>query len=145
VLQATEEHADVTYYALEILMLLFLSAVYALVILGLVLLLLKLGVSQKVTIALSFLIFGMASGILTAAAWPLDSSVYPNVFASFLGDRLYTWTLQVLADPTLPDGHHSIPWLLDLPRMYMVSSVVLSALIGLPLQWAWIRRRRPRV
>jgi hypothetical protein len=51
--------------------LLVLSAIYGIVILGLVLLLCKMGVSGKGAIILSFLLFGAVTGILTAWVWPI--------------------------------------------------------------------------
>lgn len=95
--------------------LLILSAIYGIVILGLVVLLRKMGVSGKRAIILSFLVFGAVTGILTAWVWPIDSSIYFNSFASFLGDQVYDPSIQFFGDMNSPQAHYTIPWILRIP------------------------------
>lgn len=77
-----------------ILPLFILSATYGLVTWGLVTILRKMRVSLKKVILLAFLVFGIATGFLTAWVWPRDSSVCFNVFAALLGDRVYDLSIQ---------------------------------------------------
>ena len=116
--------------------LLILLAIYSIVILGLVLLLRKMGVSGKRAIILSFLVFGAVTGILTAWVWPIDSSVYFNFFASLLGDQVYNLSIQYFGDSSSPQAHYTIPWILRIPQVYVIASLILCGLVSLPLQWA---------
>ena len=118
---------------------LILSAIYSIVILGLVLLLRKMGVSGKRAIILSFLVFGAVTGILTAWVWPIDSSIYFNLFASFLGDEVYNLSIQFFGDMRSPQAHYTIPWILRIPQVYVITSIVLCGLVSLPLQWIYNR------
>jgi len=115
--------------------LLILLAIYSIVILGLVLLLRKMGVSGKRAIILSFLVFGAVTGILTAWVWPIDSSVYFNFFASLLGDQVYNLSIQYFGDSSSPQAHYTIPWILRIPQVYVIASLILCGLVSLPLQW----------
>lgn len=121
---------------------LILSAIYGIVILGLVLLLRKMGVSGRRAIILSFLVFGTATGILTAWVWPIDSSIYFNLFASFLGDQVYNLSIQFFGDASSPQAHYTIPWILRIPQVYVITSIVGCGLVSLPLQWIYNRGLR---
>ena len=125
-------------------LLLILSALYGLVILGLVLLLRRMGVPEHRAIIFGFLIFGALGGILAAWAWPLDSSIYFNVFATYLGDQAYSLSIQYLGDEYSPQAHYTIPWLLRIPQVYVIVSILLCGLVGLPLQWAESKAAKTR-
>jgi hypothetical protein len=121
---------------------LLLAGLYALAIGGLIWLLRTLGVSRRSAILSGFLGFGVVAGALTAWAWPLDSSVYFNVPASLLGDQVYGWSIRVLGDPGSAQAHSTIPWLLRIPQVYVLVSIVLSGLAGWAVQWGYNRRAR---
>jgi hypothetical protein len=120
-----------------ILLVLILSAIYVWVILGLVLLLRRIGVPGERAIILGFLIFGAVTGVLAAWAWPLDSSIYFNVFATYLGDQTYSLSIRYIGDMSSPQAHYTIPWLLRVPQVYVPASIVLCGLVSLPLQWIY--------
>jgi hypothetical protein len=120
-----------------ILPLFIMSAAYGLVILGLVLLLPRLGVPRRIVVVASFLVFGAVSGILTAWAWPIESSIYLNWPGTLLGDRMYTWSIQMLGDAQSAQAHYTIPWPLRIPQVYVIAAVVWCGLAALPLQWAY--------
>ncbi len=111
-----------------------LTAVYGLVIAGLVFLFRAVRIPRRWAIALGFSVFGIASGLLAAWAWPLDSCTLPNVYAVLLGDEVYGFSAQRLGDP----------WLLSVPQVYVVVSTFLGGLAGVLAQWvdARIRARR---
>jgi hypothetical protein len=114
-----------------VLFVLMLSVGYTAVILGLVLLLRTMGVSARRAIMLGFLVFGIVTGVISALAWPLDSSVYPNLWGTLLGDWAYNLSHQYFGDP----------WVLQVPQVYIAASIALAAAIGLPLQWMFNRRK----
>jgi hypothetical protein len=121
-----------------------LSIIYALVITALILALRSIRVPRRGAIVLGFLVFGGASGLLAALAWPLDSSVYFNVFAAYAADQISLLCVNYLfRDASAPDGHLPIPWLLQLPQLYVPVSILLCGLVSLPVQWAWNRKPGP--
>lgn len=122
-----------------ILLVLGLSAIYSLVILMLVLLLRKIGVPGGRAIILGFLIFGAVTGVLMAWAWPLDSSIYFNPFATYLGDQVYNLSIQYLGEMHSAQAHYTIPWLLRIPQVYVLTSMVLCGLVSLAFQWVYNR------
>ena len=125
-----------------ILPLFILSAIYGLVILGMVMILRKMQVSLKKAILLSFLVFGIVTGFLTAWIWPTDSSIYFNVFATLLGDQVYNLSIQYFGDMSSSQAHYTIPWILRIPQVYVIASIILYGLVGLLLQLVYNRRTR---
>jgi len=111
-----------------------LTVAYGLAITGLVLLLRLIRVPRRWAIALGFAIFGIASGLLAAWAWPLDSCVLPNVYAVLLGDKVYGFSAQRLGDP----------WLLRVPQVYAVVAALLGGLAGALAAWIDARVRAGR-
>lgn len=111
-----------------------LTAAYGLAIAGLIRLLRLTRVPRRWAIALGFLAFGIASGLLAAWAWPLDSCVLPNLYAVLLGDKVYGFSAQRLGDP----------WLLRVPWVYVVVSTVLAGLAGALAVWIDARIGRGR-
>ena len=122
-----------------LLMVMVLCAIYGVAILSAFLLLRRIGIPGSSAIVFSFLIFGAATGILTAWVWPIESSSYCNVFASLLGDQMYTLAIEYLGDSHSAQAHDTIPWVLRVPQVYVPSSLMVSALVGLPLQWLYNR------
>jgi len=106
-----------------------LTLLYALVIAGLVTLFRLLRTPRRGAILLGFLVYGLASGLLVAWAWPLDSCTLPNFYAVLLGDELYGFSAQRLGDL----------WPLRVPHVYVVVSTILAGLAGLLAQWAGTR------
>jgi hypothetical protein len=121
-------------------MLLVLSAVYAVILLGMILLLHKIGVSRKSAVVLGFLIFGVVTGILTAWAWPIESSIYFNVYGTWLGDQAYGLAIRTIGDEGSSQAHYTIPWLLRIPQVYVITCILVSGLVGLVAQWVYVRR-----
>jgi hypothetical protein len=120
-------------------LLLILLAIYGVVISGLIWLLRRIGLSRKRVVILSFLVFGVATGILTGWVWPIDSGVYFNFFAAFLGEQVYDLSIRYLGDMHSPQAHYTIPWILRIPQVYVLTSIVLSGLVSLPFQWVYNR------
>jgi len=111
-----------------------LTAAYGLVIAGLVLLLRLARVPLRWAIGLGFAVFGIASGLLAAWAWPLDSCTLPNVYAVLLGDQVYGFSARRLG----------APWLLGIPQVYVVAATLMGGLAGLVAQWVDARLRASR-
>ena len=122
-----------------ILPLFILPAIYGLVILGLVMAFRKMQIPSKKAIILGFLVFGTVIGFLTAWAWPADSSFYFNVFGALLGDQVYNLSIQYFGDIISPQAHYTIPWILRIPQVYVITSIVLYGSVGLLLQLAYNR------
>jgi hypothetical protein len=117
-----------------------LTIIYAAVIAGFIVLFRRL--KLRASVILGFLAFGALSGLLAAWLWPLDSSVYCNVFAVPAGDGLYRAAIGYLGDSHSAQAHETIPWILRVPQVYVTVSIVLSGLVGLPVQWLCSRNKR---
>ena len=123
-----------------ILPLLILSAIYGLAIFGFIVILRKMEIPSKKRIILSFLIFGTVTGFLVAWAWPKDIGVLINIFTAFLGDEVYQLSILYLGDISSPQAHYTIPWILRIPQVYVIVSIIFWGLIGLLIQFIYNRR-----
>jgi hypothetical protein len=108
-----------------------LTVLYVAVILGLVWLLGRIGIPGRWAVFSGFLAFGIGTGLLAAWTWPFDSCVYPNVWAVLAGDGLYDLSTDYLGGV----------WLLELPRVYVLTAAVVYGGAGLFLQWVQNRIR----
>ena len=113
----------------------FLTLVYGAVVAGLAWLLLRAGVTARRVVALGAMIFGLASGLLAAWAWPYDSCVLPNLWAVLLGDALYGWAGSALGNPAL----------LRAPWLYPPVGAILYGALGLVVQVIVNGRRARRL
>ncbi len=116
-----------------------LPAIYGLIILGLIVVFRKMQLPSKKVILLGFLVFGTAIGFFTAWLWPADSSFYFNVFGALLGDQVYNLSIQYFGDIISPQAHYTIPWILRIPQVYVITSIVLYGSVGLLLQLIYNR------
>ncbi len=125
-----------------ILPLLILSAIYGLAIFGLIVVLRKFEILSEKRIILSFLIFGIVTGFLVAWrwAWHRDIEIIINIFTVFLGDEVYKLSIMYLGDISSPQAHYTIPWILRIPQVYVIVSIIFWGLIGLLIQFIYNRR-----
>ena len=122
-----------------ILPLLILPAIYGLVILGLIVVFRQMQVPPKKAILIGFLVFGTAMGFSAAWLWPADSSFYLNIFPALLGDQIYNLSIRYFGDKVSPQAHNTIPWILRIPQVYVVTSMVVYGLVGLLFQLVYNR------
>ena len=112
------------------------AAIYAVIIIALAWLIQHFRIASRYAVFLSLLIFGVVTGILVVWLWPLDSSVLPNIFGVWLGDWIYHQAIAWTGNPYSAQAHDTIPWVLQVPQVYVIASTGLFALVGLVLQWA---------
>ena len=118
----------------ELLGIAIVYGIYTLFCLGLMAALRKMRVSSKTRVFLSILILGVITGAIATVLWPQDSSVLFNIPAILIGDKIYIWSINQLGDPSSFQAHYTIPWLLRIPQVYVVVSVVFWGLVGLVVQ-----------
>ena len=116
--------------------------IYGLVIAGLAVTLRRLRVPESRAVFAGFLIYGLVTGTLAVVLWPTDTSVYPNVLAAWGGDWIYTHAIEFIGDPHSDQAHTTIPWLLQVPQVYALTSVTLCGGLGIAAQWLYDRLHR---
>jgi hypothetical protein len=119
--------------------------IYGLVIAGLAYGLGKLRVAGSRTVFSSFLLFGLVTGILAVVLWPMDTSVYPNLLAAWVGELVYVNAIELIGDPHSAQAGYTIPWVLRVPQVYGFTSLALCACLGLAAQWLYNRHPRRRI
>ncbi|GBE18683.1 hypothetical protein BMS3Abin16_01289 [archaeon BMS3Abin16] len=122
------------------LVLLILSVIYGLTIFGIIVILRRIGISRKKGIVLSFLIFGAVTGFLVARVWPKDLIMFINIFTTFLGEEVYQFSILYLGDISSSQAHYTIPWILRIPQVYAIVSIVFWGVLGLLLQRVYNKR-----
>ncbi len=114
----------------QIVPLIVITATYGLVVLAGAGILRKLTIPFRRSIILSLFIFGVATGLLMVWLWPRETIALINVFAMLLGDEIYQRAIEFLGDPHSDQAHSTIPWLLRIPQVYMVASIMCSGLVA---------------
>lgn len=124
-----------------VILLIVQTLLYALVILGLILMLRKLAVRNAEFIG--FILFGTVTGVLAAWIWPLDSVTYPNVYGVLVGDQLYGVATAYFGVDHPSQAHLAVPWPLRVPQIYVFSSILIWGVLGLLVQYyvGWRRQR----
>jgi hypothetical protein len=117
-----------------LLLMLVVYAIYGLILWGLISLLRRVKVSSKWAIFIVFLAFGASIGVWVALRGPQDSSVLFNFPGVLFGDAIYQWSIQQMGDPHSFQAHYTIPWLLRIPQVYVLVSIVIWGLFGLVVQ-----------
>jgi uncharacterized membrane protein YeaQ/YmgE (transglycosylase-associated protein family) len=125
-----------------ILPLLILSTIYGVAIFGVFAGLSKMGISSKKRVFLSSLIFGILTGFLVAWAWPSEGGIFINIFPVLLGDEVYSSSIVHFGDPSSLQAHYTIPWILRIPQVYVIVSIIFWGLIGLVTQFIYNRKTK---
>ena len=76
---------------------------------------------------LSILVFCIITGLLMAWAWPDEGAYAYNILISLLGDELYSNICNYYRDAI---GNCVPPVILDLPWIYVLTSIILGIVIG---------------
>jgi len=126
------------------LMVLVPVAIHGLLIVGLAVLLVRLGVARRQAVLVGFLVFGAVAGVAAVWLWPLETSATVNPLGVLLGDWMYAASIQAFGNPNSAQAHYTIPWILRVPQVYAVASVVVYGAAGALAQWAWNGMRRER-
>ena len=122
------------------LMVLVAVLLHGLLIVGLTALLLRLGVARRQAMLVAFLACGAVAGVAAVWLWPLETSATVNPLGVLLGDWMYAASIRAFGNPNSAQAHFTIPWILRVPQVYAVASVVVygaaGALLGIPPEWA---------
>lgn len=117
-----------------IITILVIYGLYGALILGAIAAFRKIGLSARLRIFIGFLLMGVVAGAISTVLWPADSSVIFNIPASLIGDKLYVSAINTIGDISSPHAHYTIPWILRIPQVYFIVSVVFWGIIGLLAQ-----------
>jgi len=116
-------------------------AIYGLIVWGIVVLLRRRGVMPRSRVFVGFLVAGLVAGLVAVLAWPADVAVLLNPPGVLLGDLVYTGSISLFGDPSSPQAHFTVPWLLRVPQVYVFVSVLTYGLIGAIVQVILNRRK----
>ena len=116
-----------------------------LLIVGLAVLLLRLGVARRQAVLVAFLVCGVVAGVAAAWLWPLETSATVNPLGVLLGDWMYGASIQAFGDPNSSQAHFTIPGILRVPQVYVLASVVVYGAAGAVAQWVASASRRGAV
>ena len=83
---------------------------------------------RKIIFIFGFIAFGLAVGFLTL--WQFnhgsDSQLFLNIPSYFLGDGIYHLSIEYFGNPNSSQAHYTIPWILRVPQVYVLSSIMFS-------------------
>ena len=101
---------------------------------------------MKAKILTGFLIYGLAVGVLSVWWDGISDAVFlPNIPGVILGDGTYGLAIRYLGDPSSPQAHYTIPWVLRISQVYVPVSIIFWGLIGWVVQLTYNRIKTSRV
>ena len=89
---------------------------------------------MKKLIVIGFVILGTILGLITV--WfeqNTDTLFLLNVPGTLLGDSIYNISIELLGESQSAQAHYTIPWLLRIPQVYVLASIILWGVIGFVL------------
>jgi len=107
---------------------------------GLVLLLHKIGVSKRQAIFVSVLLFGVFGGFIQTQQTSHGELMSPS---RVLGDEIHSRAEDHWTDPSAPYERPQIPWFLQTPQVYFLTTTILWGFMGLVLQGGYIYFKKP--
>ena len=113
---------------------------YYLLIFGMILLLHMIGVSRRQAIFVSFLLFGVFLGSMETQIKNHSDISPPSMI---LGDYIHSYTEDHWTYPSTPYERLQIPWFLQTPQVYFLSTTILWGFLGLVLQGGYIYLKNP--
>lgn len=87
--------------------------------------------SMKKLMITGFIILGIAVGFI--AIWydqHYDMPFLLNLPGTFLGFGIYSGSIDLFGDPHSSQAHFTIPWILRIPQVYVLSSVLFWGILG---------------
>lgn len=98
---------------------------------------------MKVKILIGFLAYGLIVGVLSTWWQGVSDSIFLlNIPGVMLGDEAYHLAIRYLGDPSSPQAHFTIPWILRINQVYAPVSIIFWGLIGLVVQLIYNIRKR---
>jgi hypothetical protein len=119
-----------------------LYAVYGVIVWGVVVLLRRFGALPRTRVLVGFLVAGAVAGLVAMVVWPAEVAVLLNLPGVLLGDVVYRGAIGLFGDPSSPQAHFTIPWLLRVPQVYVPVSVLVWGLVGCVVQVAVNRKKQ---
>ena len=92
---------------------------------------------MRIRIFLGFLAYGVVVGLVSVWWWNsgADMPFLLNIPSVLVGDEVYALAIEYLGNPRSSQAHYTIPWLLRVPQIYAIVSVLLWGMVGLICQW----------
>jgi hypothetical protein len=86
---------------------------------------------KKIILIACFLLFGIIVGSITL--WfdkNTDSLFLLNIPGSLLGQAIYSGSIQLFGDPHSSQAHYTIPWILRIPQVDFLASLLFWGIAG---------------
>ena len=82
-----------------------------------------------------FLVYGLIVGLISVWWWHYsDNLFFPNIPGMLIGDKVYSVSIDLMGNPSSPQAHYLIPWILRIPQIYVPVSIIFWGLLGLIAQ-----------
>lgn len=90
-----------------------------------------------------FIIYGVIVGFISV--WfdqNTDTLFLLNIPGTLIGDAVYGLSIKLIGNPYSSQAHFTIPWILRIPQVYILVSVVFWGLIGLIIKLIYNRFKK---
>lgn len=90
---------------------------------------------MKTKLLIIIVSYGMFATFLSVLQWPNDGLGFIlNLPGNLLGEMTYQNSIGYIGDPISPQAHYTIPWILRIPQVIVLVSIIFWAGIGIMIQ-----------
>lgn len=90
---------------------------------------------MKTRLLIIIAIYGVFVTFLSVWQWPNEGIHFIlNLPGNILGEIVYEKSIDFIGDPTSSQAHFTIPWFLQVPQVFVMTSMVFWIGIGMLLQ-----------
>lgn len=81
------------------------------------------------------LVYGICATSFSFLSWPNEGIHYVlNLAGNLLGEMVYKMSIENIGDPTSSQAHFTIPWVLRIPQVFVLTSMVFWTGLGFAVQ-----------
>ena len=90
---------------------------------------------MKIRILIIILIYGICATSFSFLSWPNEGIHFIlNLPGNLLGEMIYQNSIENIGDPTSSQAHFTIPWVLRIPQVFVLTSMVFWVGLGTGIQ-----------
>lgn len=93
---------------------------------------------MKARILIIVVCYGIFATSLSIWQWPNEGLGFIlNLPGNLLGEIIYKNSIGYIGDPISPQAHYTIPWILRIPQVFILTSMVFWTGMGILMQVFW--------
>ena len=83
-------------------------------------------------------VYGLVVGFICVWWWHYSDNIFfPNIPGMLIGEKVYSFSINLMGDSSSSQANQSIHWILRVPQIYVPVSIAFWGLLGLIIHMLW--------